>query len=450
MRVWLVNHWEDLPIDDNARKYRTGMLADALRRRGHDVIWWTSTRNQRRGVLRATVDTIANVDDGYCIRLLHVPLKYHKNVSARRLVYEEAFAWKFGRVAASAPAPDIVVASMPWPTLAKAAVMSAVRRATPVIVDIRDLWPDSFALAVSGTKRIIGSPLVARLRANVRAAVRSADGLVGVSPGFLDWGLAYAGRERAAVDRVFPIGFDDTDVPSAEEQRVARQFWEEHGLSLPSAVPLAVFWGRMSYSVDMEAVIEGARVCEERGIPIKFVLCGVGDKLENFRRQAKSLENCVFPGHVGRAELVVLGQHAAIGLLPIRRQFDYQASLSNKIFEYLAVGLPVISHLDGVAGDLIEAQDLGEVYGNSEEFVEAVSRYALNPELRARAAQNARRLFEERFRAQRIYEDYAIYLEKIVEEHGRRVGRGEADELEVTGTGPQSVQSRANSTGSAN
>jgi glycosyltransferase involved in cell wall biosynthesis len=442
MRVWLVNHWEDLPTDDNARKYRTGMLADGLRRRGHRVTWWSATRNQRRGILRARSDSVVEVDDGYCIRLLHVPLTYRRNVSARRLAYEEAFAWKFSRAAALAPAPDVVVASMPWPTLAKAAVLSARRRKTRGVVDIRDMWPDSFSLAVSTVKRVLGAPISGRLRANVRTAVGFADGIVGINPGFLDWGLGYADRARRVTDNVFPIGYDDTDVPSAKEQQAARDFWEEHGLSLPSGSPLAVFWGRMSYSVDMGAVIEGARACQERGISMRFVLCGEGDELQRFRSQAASLENCVFPGHVGRAELVVLGQHAAMGLLPIRRQFDYQASLSNKMFEYLAAGLPVISHLNGVAGDLIKTHDLGAVYGDAEEFVNIVTQYALNREQRERAAKNSRRVFEEQFRAQTIYEAYAMHLENMVEQGDLRVAGGRSDRLEINRPRSPIVQSQ--------
>jgi glycosyltransferase involved in cell wall biosynthesis len=373
-------------------------------------------------------------------------MTYRKNVSARRLAYEEAFAWRFSRAASSEPAPDVVVASMPWPTLAKAAVLSARGRETTAVVDIRDMWPDSFALAVSAVKRIVGAPIIGRLRANVRAAVRSADALVGINPGFLDWGLGYADRGRRATDGVFPIGYDDADVPSVEEQQAAKALWKGHGISLPSEVPLAVFWGRMSYSVDMAAVIEGARVCRESGIPIQFVLCGDGDELDTFRVQAAALDNCLFPGHVGRAELYVLGRHAAVGLLPIRRQFDYRASLSNKVFEYLAAGLPVVSHLDGVAGELIETNDLGAVYAGAEQFVDAIKQYVSNAELRARAAENSRRVFEEQFRAETIYEDYAMYLEDIAGRNGETVRADRADRNDVAVNGPRLARSRYGST----
>ena len=46
MKVWLFQTSEPLPIKgDNMRLLRTGMMAEALTNRGHEVVWFTGTFN---------------------------------------------------------------------------------------------------------------------------------------------------------------------------------------------------------------------------------------------------------------------------------------------------------------------------------------------------------------------------------------------------------------------
>jgi len=42
MRVWLLQIADPLPLAPGVRRMRTGMLADKLVERGHEVAWWTS------------------------------------------------------------------------------------------------------------------------------------------------------------------------------------------------------------------------------------------------------------------------------------------------------------------------------------------------------------------------------------------------------------------------
>ena len=48
MNVWLIKDGENLPIQPDARRMRTWMLADELVRQGHQVTWWSSTHSHQR------------------------------------------------------------------------------------------------------------------------------------------------------------------------------------------------------------------------------------------------------------------------------------------------------------------------------------------------------------------------------------------------------------------
>jgi len=49
MRIWLVTIGEPLPIDgSNERLYRMGIIANLLVKKGHKIIWWSSTFNHVR------------------------------------------------------------------------------------------------------------------------------------------------------------------------------------------------------------------------------------------------------------------------------------------------------------------------------------------------------------------------------------------------------------------
>ena len=46
MNVWTICAGEPLPTDENQpRPMRMSMLTRTLRKRGHDVLWWTSSFN---------------------------------------------------------------------------------------------------------------------------------------------------------------------------------------------------------------------------------------------------------------------------------------------------------------------------------------------------------------------------------------------------------------------
>ena len=90
-------------------------------------------------------------------------------------------------------------------------------------------------------------------------------------------------------------------------------------------------------------------------------------------------------------------------------------SLPNKVFEYFSGGLPVLSSLRGELDRIISESGCGLSYeaGDAEGLASAVLKLHGDPELRRRMGENARRLFEERFSAGRVYSSMIDHLERL-------------------------------------
>jgi len=71
-------------------------------------------------------------------------LKYKKNVSIERIINHHILAYKFSKLAELEVQPDVVLCSYPTIELSLVATKYGKRKNVPVIIDVRDLWPDNF------------------------------------------------------------------------------------------------------------------------------------------------------------------------------------------------------------------------------------------------------------------------------------------------------------------
>ena len=192
MRVWLITIGEPLPIDGaNDRLHRSGMLANLLVSKGHEVVWWTSTFDHARKKQRFNIDTSIEINDCFNIRLLH-SVNYKKNMSINRIINHYAIAHKFSKLARLESQPDIILCSFPTIELSLVATRYGKERNVPVIIDIRDLWPDLIIdLFPKKIKWFIKIILFVFFK-NTRKVFRECSSIIGISDGYLQWGLSYA------------------------------------------------------------------------------------------------------------------------------------------------------------------------------------------------------------------------------------------------------------------
>jgi len=408
VRIWLLKDGETLPVQDGSRKMRTWMLAEALAKRGHDVVWWSSTFSHQRKELVARSDDTFPVCDGVILKLLHAG-SYRRNVSVRRLFHHRALAQRFADCADSEDAPDIIVSAYPIIEVASQAMQFAKRHAIPIVVDVRDLWPDYF---LEHVPRILRGLAKVALRGAFRQKqyiIRNADSVVATTEGILRWALQTGGRKRTQFDRPFHLGY-----PSAIAANDAESLDCPDYLQPFRDRTIFTFVGIFGSAYDLETVCRTAKVLADDGDErVHFVFAGTGRRFEDISAQAQGLPNVTMPGWLWKEQIDALLQHSDVGLVPF---YDgIPDAMPNKVFEYLSAGLPLMTCLSGELRDLVESCRIGYHYrdGDHASLLAGIRKIAADGNLVEKMSQNARSVFEERFTADTIYGAYAEHIERL-------------------------------------
>ena len=416
MNVWLVKLEESLPVDDDYRPYRMGMLSDALVGHGHTVTRWCSDIHHLTGKERYGKNHTLRFSEREVFQFLNSGLTYKSPVSILRFVNNYLLSQIYKSVGRKCDAPDIIVCSMPTPELAKVSADLAEFFNIPLVIDARDYWPDVIESELKGVRSIIAKPLIGLMRHNLKSASRRATSLVGITSFYRDHLLNYAKRSLSPLDKVFPLGYESRSlILTAEECKSCESFWEEKGLLFDGSQKHIYFAGRLNSTVHsvIQPVLEAARSIERSCPGVKFVLCGSGQYEDEIRRLAGSSKNVVVPGEITSKRLLYLRSRSLVALLPIERRADYQNSLSNKFFEYLSAGLPILSWLDGVPGRQILDNSCGFVYNDSGELIDYVILLVSDVSLRNEMSKNALDLYSEKYDAAVIYNDFAKHVASI-------------------------------------
>jgi glycosyltransferase involved in cell wall biosynthesis len=408
--VWLITVGEPLPFGGSkARLWRTGILANTLAGRGHRVTWWTSSVDHFSKTFFVESALEHRTDLGVTLQFLHGCM-YAKNISFSRLRNHRQIAAQFRELAERRAPPDVVVCSYPTIELSAEAASYGMRHSIPVLLDIRDLWPDELAARLPKALGPLAAMLLRGMYRQAEYALRHATGLTAISDRYLEWGLRHARRDRGPDDAVFTHGYPApaTSAPS----RDALDKFSKLGID-PSK---KIFWfvGTFVGSIDLATVIEAAALLRDRP-DVQFVFAGSGERDLEWRERARGLPNIVFTGWCSADEIAALASIAWAGLGAYKR--GALMSLTNKIFEYMAYGLPILLSLGGEAREIVEQTGCGLHYeaGSAEALALAVRRLSAGDGLRDQMAVAARVSFAERYDAAAVYDRMAAHIERVAE-----------------------------------
>lgn len=412
MNIWIVCVGEPLPTDEGGqRPLRAGMLTDALLSRGHQVTWWTSTFNHSSKRHRAARNQEVTSPNGARLWLLH-GVGYKRNIGLSRLLNHMQLARQFTRLAPGERPPDLIFCCWPVMELAAAVLNYAEPRSIPTILDVRDLWPDIFLEAIPRAARPLAKIVLAPYERLTRAAFRRASGVVGISQGYLNWGLARANRGMTSSDAVFPLGYPEPDW-SRVSPAAGRKYLQALGVDDSRLV--CWFLGTFGDTYDLEPVIHAARLLQERGLTqYQFVLSGEGEWRESYEKLAAGLKNIVFTGWLNADGIASMMRVARVAIAAYRK--GAPQGLPNKIFEYMAAGLPILSSLEGECRLFLDENECGLSYppGSTAGFFNALMSLTENEKLAGDLGAKALSAFRQRYSARIIYPQIIEHIAGMV------------------------------------
>ncbi|MEE2680921.1 MAG: glycosyltransferase family 4 protein [Planctomycetota bacterium] len=415
MNVWVITPFEPIPTEEDVRLMRAGMLCDRLHRRGHQVTWWTPDFEHYTKVHRTGLDTAIEVRNGYQVQLLK-SFGYRSHVGPRRLLHNHLLGKRFARLARTRETtPDVIVCAWPAPDLCQAASRYGREHGIPVIIDIRDLWPDLWLGAFPKSARALVGLAITPYLGMARSSFNSSAALIGLTEEYLDWGLQKASLERRAKDTVLGLGYEVPEELSAEETNRALASLQQKGFT-PDTRSTAVFAGNFGRTSDLETLVEAGRILDRMDeCPVRIVLCGSGDTWHSIRDAARGLRSTTVLERLARLELVTLLQQADMGIAPFRDIENYQKNVPNKIYEYLAMKLALVSPVSGCIRRLIDEQSLGTTYEpeDAHGLAKALIDLATDRDRLQACSENAWSCFTGEMDADRIYETYCDLIEGV-------------------------------------
>lgn len=408
MNIWLITTGEIIPLNQE-RYSRTGLLSKRLLQAGHQVSWWTTTFDHQHKTFLYKEDTEMLGLEGVSLLYVHAKQGYAKNVSWQRLCNHHQVAQRFRSLARIKQKPDLIYCSFPTIDLSYEAVRYGREFQVPVIVDVRDLWPDIFLDPFpSMLHPFIKLALLDYVR-KTAYALKHCTAITAVSEGYLNWGLAKGKRQRTAVDKVYPLGYERDEIAAT----VGVAFYSKMGLD-PSKITV-LFVGTFGQTYQLSTVIEAARqLASENRKDIQFVLTGDGEKMGEWKALANGLSNVIFTGWVGKQELNSLLQLASIGLMAYSK--GAPQGLPNKLFEYMSAGIPILSSLEGETADLLQQHSMGMSYeaDGATSLLQCLRTLCDDASLRKQMGQNGLKRFELEFDSSIVYANLVAYLENQI------------------------------------
>ena len=349
MKVWLMNHYASNMYRDKAGRHY--WFAQQLKEKGYDVTVFCSTTLVNGEELLSTGKDKLAVKDADGIPFVFVktiPAQGNgiKRIENMGLFYKnlfpatKAYAAKYGR-------PDVIVASSVHPLTMVAGIQIAKKMKVPCMCEIRDLWPEAiFSFGKTTEKSLIGRALIK----GEHWIYRKANALIFTKEGDTDylkerkWTTAQGGDIDLGKCHYINNG---VDIAACEERSRTMQL-DDQDLNDESKFNVT-YVGTIRPVNNVGNLLDTAKILVANGgyDDVQFLIYGDGGQLAELQERVKNehLNNVKMKGFVNRQYVPYILSKSSINMLNYaQNQYNWtRGNSSNKLFEYMASGKPIIS-----------------------------------------------------------------------------------------------------------
>lgn len=268
----------------------------------------------------------------YKLTLIDEP-GYKKNVSIKRMFSHKVLSKRIKKyLNQMADKPDVIYCALPSLDVAYEAIKFAKKNKIRFIIDVQDLWPEAFKMALNIP--IMSELIFYPMKKKADYVYSNASDIVAVSETYVQRALSVNTNIKEGLS-VY-LGTDLNKFDSFIKTK-------GKGVSQHSETIKIVYIGTLGTSYDIKSIIDAIQQLYNKGIKnIKFVLIGDGPLKDSFEMYAKNSGiDYEFTGRVDYGKMVKLLCKCDIAVNPIIK--SSVASIINKVGDYAAAGLPVIN-----------------------------------------------------------------------------------------------------------
>lgn len=406
MKVWILQTGEPLQVDNNgARAMRAINLSNSLVSKGHNVTLWSSNFDHFTKKHRYKGSRAINYDKNLQIKLID-SVGYKKNQGIKRLIDHAQLAFGLHFALKKMELPDI--AFIGYPPIEVAWIMSRYlkKNSIPIILDVKDMWPDVLLRALPSKARGIGKLLLSPYYYLMNSTFKVATSISSISQDFLDQSVKIARRAPNIYDSVNYLStirpnYTDAEISNAQE-------WLDRMGVIDNKQTRCSFVGSLTSVFDWNIVIEAFK-----NSGTELIIAGDGPCFQDLKEKTWNVKNIVMLGRITNIQSKILADRTNVFIAPYRSSLEFSQSLPNKFFDAMEYGKPLLSSVSGSASQFIVKKNIGLVYSDISTLKTALMKLETNPDFFRQMGKNAIDAYDKDFSGQIVYEKIIDTLEKL-------------------------------------
>lgn len=348
MRVWLINHYaSSMFVNRGGRHY---WFAKILRDRGYDTtVFCANTFLSKDNIIdtHGKVCVIDNVDGIPFVFVKTTPYKGNGFARIRNMFsfYIHLFA-ATKQYMKSSEKPAVIIASSVHPLTMVAGIQISKKLKVPCICEIRDLWPEAiFSFGKAKEKSLLGKILIA----GEHWIYRNAQALIFTKEGDTDylkergWTTGQGGDIDLNKCHYINNGVNlDT-----YRRQIQENIYEDPDLADENTFKV-IYAGTIRPVNNVGNLVDCASILQAKGYSdVRFLIFGAGSEMEKLKKRIEDekLNNIKFKGLVEKKYIPYILSRSSVNILNYSsKQYNWtRGNSSNKLFEYMASGKPIIS-----------------------------------------------------------------------------------------------------------
>lgn len=340
MKVWIINHYAIPPsMGGLVRHY---YFSKYLQERGHEVKIFTSSKIHNTDVNMITDKRLYLEKEVDGIEYTFVRTSNYKGNKLGRIINMLQFPIRVWRVCKKFEKPDVIYTSSPDLFTALSAVLLAKKMKLPKVMEVRDLWPESI-VEFSGMSR--NNPIIKVLYGVEKWLYRQADKLIFTMEGGKQYITDKGWDNYIDLGKIHHVN-NGVDLREYEENKETFIIQDED-LNDEESFKI-VYVGSIRQANNVGVLIKAT---EKINTNKKFSLLIYGDgnereELEAYCKEYK-LNFVKFKGKVEKKYIPYILSKSNLNILNYKAtNLGKYGGSQNKLFEYLASGVPVYSNVE--------------------------------------------------------------------------------------------------------
>ena len=231
---------------------------------------------------------------------------------------------------------DVLIVESPPLFLAYSAFRLARKKKAKLVANISDLWPES-AVALG----LVTNSTFIKMATSLENKLYQKSSLISCQT----QGITQHIQSRFPKKQTFwfPNGADTDQF----DPNTKSKLWRER-LELNPEAQIFSYAGIHGHAQGLQVVVEAANLLKAE-TNVHFVLVGSGPEKDELLEQATGLSNVHFWGNVPREEIKLLLADSYATVVPLKKSPLFEGAIPSKIFESLAMEVPVILGVEGEA-----------------------------------------------------------------------------------------------------